>query len=154
VGLPAIFYRDSPARYPTNPDKLTTGWRWWRILNNKLFSPLVPFTNELAASGEMDGVFFIPKAENIIPVVEMLAQQRSWYQFAISYGKVTGPFAKDGDTWRTGSMVCAKYQTKVILTNCVVSQGFKLAYPQIPIVNGIVYESLLALEYGRVVGIA
>jgi hypothetical protein len=101
----------------------------------------------------MDSVFFVPQAYDVMSVVEMLSHQRSWYQFAITFGAVSGPFARDPDMYRVGSMQCGRYQAKVILTNCVVPQGLKLAYPQIPIVNGIVYESLLALERGLVVKI-
>jgi hypothetical protein len=76
----------------------------------------------------MNNVSFVPQAYDVMSVVEMRSRQRSWYNFAITFGAVEGPFTRDPDMYRVGSMQCGRYQAQVILTNCVVMQGFKLAH--------------------------
>lgn len=50
------------------------------------------------------------------PMVLMLRDKR-WYDFALTFGTVSGPFMRDFQMPRLGSMSASEYQAQVILSD-------------------------------------
>ncbi|MDA2890993.1 hypothetical protein PDG61_08730 [Mycolicibacterium sp. BiH015] len=103
------------ARYPKNLDALRFGWRWYRIEDERLFSPLSPIRTVMPQSGCLRDVYVVPEAENIWYVTEMIAAQRA-YDIALTFGAVSGPFSLDPDMPRIGSVKVGSYQAHGIFT--------------------------------------
>ena len=105
-------------RYPKNLEALRFGWRRYRIVGNRLRSPLAPMIGKqvyLGDDGSLRDVFIVPEADNIWPMACMIEHQR-WYPYAMTFGAVQGPFAKDPDMPRIGSVKVGHYQALSIFT--------------------------------------
>ncbi|WP_131808884.1 hypothetical protein [Mycolicibacter sinensis] len=109
-------------RYPADIDNLTHGWRWYRVQGGKLLSPLSPYPLELARNGVLENAYFVPGINEIRSMLAYI-KDRGWYEPAISFGAVIGPFVRDPDMPRIGSMICASYTAeRVYARNAVVEQ--------------------------------
>jgi hypothetical protein len=129
------------SRYPETIDGLTHGWRWYRLEGNRLLSPLVGQI-PLPRNGTLDNAYFIPRADQIWSMVLMIKHQK-WYDFALTYGSVEGPFTRDSDMPRVGSMKSSRYQALTIFTD--TSAALDESY-DIPIVRTLNKSALLAAE--------
>lgn len=133
-------------RYPQDPDSLTHGWRWYKIIENCLFSPIVNRV-ELPRDGVLDdGAYFIPQARNIFPLALQMKAQR-WYegQFALTFGWVTGPFLFDHTMPLVGSMKATRYRAIGIFTTSAGSEHLAQAY-DMPVIHDLRRSTLVALE--------
>lgn len=106
----------SKNRYPTNWQAVTHGWRWYRVEGRKLLSPLQGYPLALPRNGILPGAYFAPSAIRIWPMVLLLRQHRP-YDFALTFGAVSGPFALDPQMPKLGSMLAAEYRALAILAN-------------------------------------
>ncbi|WP_431236710.1 hypothetical protein ACQ86B_17415 [Mycolicibacterium aichiense] len=95
---------------------LTHGWRWYRIKSDRLVSPLSPTPVELPPDGELFDCYIVPSVEKIGSMAAWITQQQL-YPFALTYGSVEGPFEKDHDMPRIGSIKVGRYQALTIFTN-------------------------------------
>lgn len=124
------------------PDESTLeyGWRWYLLDNDKLISPMVGQV-PLPRNGVLDDVYFIPRAELMLQALhygwrDVTPEEIRARGFALTYGKVTGPFERDYDcTPGAGAMKCARYQALAILTT--IPARFAGAY-EVPVVGGII----------------
>lgn len=105
-------------RHPKAPDTITHGWRWYRVQGDRLISPLVNQV-PLPRGGVLDGAYFIPHAEQMHSLANMIRAQ-NWYEFALTFGTVEGPFELDKSMPRVGSMSSTRYQARLSLrtTHC------------------------------------
>jgi protein-tyrosine phosphatase len=110
------------------------------VEGGKLLSPREGYPLALPRDGALDGAFFIPRAEDMF---WMTVNAEKWYDFAITYGTVHGPFAYDPDMPLVGSMQSTKYQALTILTDS--SADIQSSY-DIPVLRGLTKSSLLAVE--------
>lgn len=104
------------AHYPLDLLGVTHGWRWYRVENGKLHSPLQGYPLQLPQNGHLPGAYFIPNAIRIWPMCLMLRDKR-WYDFALTFGTVSGPFMRDFQMPRMGSMSASEYQAQLILSD-------------------------------------
>ncbi len=102
------------SRHPETTDDLTHGWRWYRLLDGRLMSPLAPGTVLLPRDGGLDHAFFIPRAEEMFWTAFQIHHEK-WYDFALTFGAVQGPFARDHTMPRVGSMQSTRYQARAIV---------------------------------------
>lgn len=102
-------------RHPTSPDTVTHGWRWYRVEDNRLLSPLVGRIT-LPRNGVLDGAYFIPAAEQMYSTAFTMGALQ-WYEVALTFGRVQGPFALDHTMPRVGSMRSTQYQAQIILAH-------------------------------------
>lgn len=131
-------------RYPQNPDSLTHGWRWYRIIENRLVSPIVNRV-ELPRDGVLDnGAYFIPRAQNIFPLAMQMKAER-WYDFALTFGWVSGPFLYDHTMPLVGSMKAKRYKAIGIFTTSSASEQLASAY-DFPVIHDLRRGTLVALE--------
>ncbi|MCV7030252.1 hypothetical protein [Mycobacterium sherrisii] len=107
---------DGIQRYPFNWRAVTHGWRWYRVENGQLVSPLQGYPTSLPGNGYLPGAYFIPEAFRLWPVLLMLRDTRP-YDFAFTFGKVFGPLLRDFQMPRIGSMSATEYQAQVIFTD-------------------------------------
>ncbi|WP_141562676.1 hypothetical protein [Mycobacterium neglectum] len=122
-------------RLPIEP---THGWRWYRVENNRLYSPIVGRI-PLPRNGVLDQVYFIPRAEHIWSTAMMIAHQK-WYSFALTFGTVQGPFEDDPTMPRTGSLKSTRYQALAILAS---AGSIDPQHYDMPVVDGLLSEDLL-----------
>lgn len=124
------------------PDERTLeyGWRWYLLDNDKLVSPMVGQV-PLPRNGVLDDVYFIPKADLMLQALhygwrDVTPEEIRARGFALTYGKVTGPFERDYDcTPGAGAMKCARYQALAILTT--TPARFAGVY-EVPVVGGLI----------------
>jgi hypothetical protein len=129
------------SRHPASTDAPTHGWRWYRVEDNRLVSPIVGRV-PLPRNGLLDGAYFIPRAEDIWPVAIMIAAER-WYAFALTFGEVQGPLEHDPTMPLLGSMKSTRYQALTILSTAT---NLQQSY-DVPVVGGLLSEELmLAVE--------
>ncbi|MCV7029082.1 hypothetical protein [Mycobacterium sherrisii] len=102
--------------YPPDWRNVTHGWRWYRVENGQLMSPLQGYPLALPYNGFLPGAYFIPEAIHLWPVALMLRDQH-WYPYAFTFGTVSGPLQRDFQMPRIGSMSATAYQAQVILTD-------------------------------------
>jgi hypothetical protein len=104
-------------RYPKSTDNLTHGWRWYRVENGRLLSPLAPGRMELPRDGGLDFAYFIP-AENaeLLFWATFRIQGTNQYDVAATFGTVKGPFAFDRSMPEIGSMQCTRYKALCMFT--------------------------------------
>lgn len=120
---------------------MTHGWRWYKIEQGKLRSPLQGYPTELAPDGSLIGCYFVPRAFNILGMVLMLADKRP-YDFAITFGKVWGPFMRDPQMPRIASMQGTRYQAQVIMTDSTAD----LSEYRMPIVRSLEFPTMERIE--------
>lgn len=129
------------ANYPTDYRAVTHGWRWYRLENGVLRSPLQGYPTALPLDGKLTGCYFVPGLYDIWSMVAMLADTKA-YPFAITFGKVAGPFMRDYQMPKIGSMQCRQYQAQVIITDSTQP----LADYRIPIVRGWDFPATTRIE--------
>ncbi|MDC9004089.1 hypothetical protein [Mycobacterium marinum] len=127
-------------RYP-NLDTLTHGWRWYRLENGVLRSPLQGYPTQLPLDGKLDGCYFVPRLSEIWSMAAMMTDTQC-YPFALTFGTVSGPFARDIEMPRIGSMQCGSYQAQVIITDSTRA----LAEYRMPIVRGLDLPTMQRIE--------
>lgn len=104
------------SRHPKTTDGLTHGWRWYRVVDGRLLSPLAPGRIELPRNGSLDYGHFIPRAEDMFWMAFMIRREK-WYDFALTFGEVHGPFGYDHAMPLVGSMQSTRYQALIILSD-------------------------------------
>lgn len=104
------------SRHPKTTDWLTHGWRWYRVVDGRLLSPLAPGRIELPRNGSLDYGHFIPRAEDMFWMAFMIRREK-WYDFALTFGEVHGPFGYDHAMPLVGSMQSTRYQALIILSD-------------------------------------
>ncbi len=114
--LPSTWAMAGGDHYPLDLLGVTHGWRWYRVEAGKLHSPLQGYPLQLPRDGHLPGAYFIPSAVRMWPMVLMLRDKR-WYDFALTFGTVSGPFMRDFQMPRLGSMSASEYQAQVILSD-------------------------------------
>lgn len=112
----------------------THGWRWYRVEGDRLVSPLAGHV-ELPRDGLLNGAYFIPGVEAMSRVANMIRDQR-WYDFALTFGAVTGPFAVDNDMPRVGSLRSSQYRAQAVLTESPHAEALAFAY-DMPVFDSI-----------------
>lgn len=130
-------------RYPQNLDALTHGWRWYRIIENRLISPIFGRV-ELPRDGVLDDAYVIPQAEDMFWLATMITAQR-WYDFALTFGAVSGPLLYDHTMPKVGSLKAKQYKAIAIFTTSSASADLASAY-DLPIIHDLRRTTLLALE--------
>lgn len=119
------------------------GWRWYKVEDNRLYSPLVGRV-PLPRNGILEGAYFIPQAERMWSQCLMMAGQR-WYEFALTFGEAHGPFERDNSMPFSRSMKSTRYDALAIFTS---RPGLQQNY-DIPVVEGLLSEDvLLSVEAG------
>lgn len=103
------------SRHPKTTDGLTHGWRWYRVVDDRLMSPLAPGTVMLPRDGVLERAFFIPRAQEMFWMAFQIRHEK-WYDFALTFGAVHGPFAYDHSMPRIGSMQSTRYESLTILS--------------------------------------
>ncbi|MFP1155104.1 hypothetical protein ACK280_23925 [Mycobacterium sherrisii] len=106
----------SKNRYPIDWQAVTHGWRWYRVEGGKLLSPLQGYPLALPRNGLLPGAYFAPSAIRIWSMVLLLRQYRP-YDFALTFGTVSGPFQLDPQMPKLGSMLATEYRAQVILSH-------------------------------------
>lgn len=114
--MPGTWRLGGGNNYPANWRSVTHGWRWYRVQGGKLLSPLQGYPLELPRNGFLPGAYFIPNAYRVWPMVRMLRDKR-WYDFALTFGSVSGPLQRDFQMPRIGSMSATEYQARIILSD-------------------------------------
>jgi hypothetical protein len=138
-----LLFGSGVVRYPADPEAVTHGWRWYKIEDGKLLSPLAPFRVQLPRDGRLPKAYFVPRAEQIWNMVCMIRDHR-WYDFALTFGTVQGPFTRDLTMPRLGSMQSSLYQAQMIFTESTANLAESY---DLPVVNGIRRSELDRLEH-------
>jgi hypothetical protein len=128
------------SRYPAFPESVNYGWRWYRAEDNLLKSPLVGRIT-LPRDGALEQVYFIPGADEMFWTAAMIKAQ-DWYDFALAFGEVKGPFTLDETMPRVGSMKCARYRALAIFAD---SPAVQTNYA-VPVLCGLSLDQMLAIE--------
>ncbi|MCA4732162.1 hypothetical protein [Mycobacterium avium] len=130
-------------RYPQNLDSLVHGWRWYRVIDGRLVSPIVNRV-ELPRDGVLNDAYFIPRAQNIFGLAMQMTVER-WYDFALTFGWVSGPFLYDHTMPLVGSMKARQYKAIGIFTTSPASNQLAQAY-DFPVIHDLRRSTLAALE--------
>ncbi|WP_201368404.1 hypothetical protein [Mycobacterium intracellulare] len=130
-------------RYPKNLDLVTHGWRWYRIIENRLISPIFGRV-KLPCDGVLDDVYFVPRADDMFWLAAMMGAQ-GWYDFALTFGAVAGPFLYDHTMPRVGSLKAKQYTAIGIFTTSDASADIARAY-DLPVIGDLRRSTLLAAE--------
>jgi protein-tyrosine phosphatase len=100
--------------WPSNA--VTHGWRWYKVENNKLLSPLVG-NLELPRDGILDRAYFIPGAEDAYWTALTVTARAARYDYALTFGQVDGPLTLDETMSRINSMRSTKYRAQIIIAD-------------------------------------
>ncbi|OBA83457.1 hypothetical protein A5633_14390 [Mycolicibacterium elephantis] len=109
---------------------IRSGWRYYRIVNNRLVSPFVG--TELPRDGELTNAYYIPLLEDIWPIIRLMRLTHDRHDIAMTFGEIHGPLARDR-AWPE-SMQSARYQARVILTDDGSAPALAEFYAPIPVV--------------------
>lgn len=120
--------------HPGIPSPVTHGWRWYRVVGDRLVSPLAG-RMPLPRDGLLNSAYFIPSVEAMSRVANMIHGQQ-WYELALTFGAVTGPFAVDNDMPRVGSLRSSQYRAQAILSTSPHVEALALAY-DMPVFDSI-----------------
>jgi hypothetical protein len=147
--MPATWTLGARSSYPNNWRNVTHGWRWYKVENGMLLSPLQGYPLALPRDGHLPGAYFVPRAANMWPMVLMLRDKRP-YPFAFTFGTVSGPFQRDFAMPRIGSMSATEYRAKVILTDGMANLAYSYDLPVVQ--DEIDLPLLLRIEADAPVG--
>ncbi|MGV0580319.1 hypothetical protein ABQE57_16985 [Mycolicibacterium elephantis] len=114
---------------------ITHGWRFWRIKNDRLVSPIVSPGVVLPGHGRLRWAFFLPRAEDIRDIVTRIRRQRWYDDFAVTFGRVSRPLCHDR-LWlpHVVSLQASQYEALLILTDSVRGPLLK-EYYELPVVR-------------------
>ena len=59
-------------------------------------------------------------------------KRQNWYDFALTYGAVQGPFSYDHTMPKVGSMKCTRYKALAIFTHSAADLATSYDFPVIP----------------------
>ena len=99
----------------------THGWRWYKVENNRLMSPLVG-NIALPRDGVLEHAFFMPGTDDMFHTVYSFNEVQNMmklserYDCALTFGRVDGPFTID-DAMALLTMRCARYQARIIIAD-------------------------------------
>lgn len=97
-------------------DTVTHGWRWYKVQDNKLLSPLVG-NLELPRDGVLERAYFIPGAEDAYWTALTVTARAARYEYALTFGQVEGPFVLDETMSRINSMRSTRYRAQIIIAD-------------------------------------